>query len=188
VDLAAEPPAEEAPPDDGFVAYIGCSSTRLDTVGYRRLGGRRLESWPSDGCSVEDFLDPVDPCWGAFAGSLVDREPVAGFFQVCILADEDTSYAEVVAVADTFASYLPEGAPIHVTGLPVFDPGDLCPLGGEVAPPLTRAYADDLAADGLAIRAPDLGPITPDLTSDGCHPNAAGQHVTGQQLLDWFGP
>lgn len=186
------PAGTNAPPEVGeqgeLVAYVGSSLTRADTTGYRELGGRRFESWNSGGCSIDQYLDPDSACWREYDRAVDGRPVGAGLLHICILGVETTTYDDVRTVLDTFEQRLPAGAPIYTMGLAHYQPADLCGLAGDVIPDVTRAYADQLAADGLAIRAPDLGPLTDDLTLDGCHPDEEGRRRTGQQLLDFFGP
>lgn len=178
-----------APPGSGFVAYIGCSQTKLAVLGYENLGGTRFEVYETGGGQINLWSRDDGEYWAAFDAAVAGKTLTAGWMEICITASNETTttYQDVEDALAVFRSKLPEGASIYASGLEIYQPVDSCGIAGPTVPALTRQYADQLAADGLAARGPDLGPLTPGSTTDGCHPNAAGMELVGGQLLTFFG-
>ena len=152
------------------------------------LGGTRMHWYQTGGGAIERWKDPQSEYWQLFDEQIAGKTISGAWFQICDHPQDGTTYADVIDVLDLLESRLEPGIVVFASGLEIFDPPDLCSICGPDVPVVTREWADQLAADGRAQRGPDLGPLTEDLTSDGCHPDMEGMQVTGQQLLDFFGP
>jgi len=174
---------------EGFVAHIGCSQTKLGIRGYEDLGGTRLERYETAGGQINLWSRDAGGYWSAFDEAVAGKKISAGWMEICITGgnERNTTYEDVVAALTVFQSKIPDNAPIYVSGLEVFEPIGSCRIAGPTIPAITRDYADRLVEAGLALRGPDLGPLTPESTTDGCHPNRIGQELVGQQLLAFFG-
>jgi len=173
----------------GFIAYIGCSQTKLSVRGYEDLGGTRLERYETAGGQVNLWSRDGGGYWAAFDEAVSGKAITAGWMEICITGgnERNTTYEDILDALAVFRSRIPDNAPIYVSGLELFEPIGSCRIAGPTIPAITREYADRLVEAGLALRGPDLGPLTPESTTDGCHPNRIGQELVGRQLLTFFG-
>ena len=78
------------------------------------------------------------------------------------------------------------GIRIHVSAQPDYTAGHVCKATDVDGPATSRAIADRLVADRLAVRAPDPPTLAPEELSDQCHPAEPAQRLLGDQLIAYF--
>jgi len=172
------------------IAVIGCSQTRDAISGYNMLRsdgrfGSDQDAQYLSGASIEVWAQPFNRKWDTFQG-LVGPDNDALWMMICWHFQRSAG-AGVALVEDVIArgrEAIGADVPVYISGLNDWDPRDLCPRGDY---PASAALADDVAAAGLAIRGPDLGPLGREHTDDGCHGNREGDALMGEQLIEFFG-
>ncbi len=169
---------------------IGCSQTRDAIVGYNEVRsdlrfGTDADAQYLSGASIEVWAEPRNRKWETFE-SLAGSDNDGLLVQICWHAQRSVGadVAMVQDIIDRALEMIGSDVPVYVMGLNDWDPRSLCPRGDY---PASAALADEVAAAGLAIRVPDLGPLDPTETDDGCHGNRAGDRLMGGQLADFFG-
>ena len=178
---------------DGFhsnIAVVGCSQTRDAIFGYNalasdeRFGSDRSAGYLSGG-SIELWAEDFNRKWDMF-GQLAGPDNDALWIMICwhFQRSVGADVAMVEKVIDQAFDAIGGSVPVYISGLNDWDPRDICPRGDF---PASARLADDVVAAGLALRGPDLGPITRDQTADGCHGNDEGNAVMGAQLIEFFG-
>jgi hypothetical protein len=188
----------EAPPVagtvSGSVGYVGCSMSQNSVEGYQDVGGTNMWSFraPYGGGSVGRWHDDIDGdrgrYWQGFERELV-ANPDTGviWWNLCtVKSSPQDSFDNAVAILAEIEARIP-GAEVYVSAQPLYANGHLCGLAGEGGPEYMVALADELIGAGLALAGPTMGPLDQSETRDGCHANAEGKTVLGNQLLDFFG-
>lgn len=185
--------ADPAASPDGAparVAVIGCSQTRDAIFGYNDVRsdlrfGASEDAQYLGGASIEVWAEPRNRKWDTFE-SLVGPDNDGLLVQICWHAQRSVGadLAMVQDIMERATQMIGHDVPVFVMGLNDWDPRSLCPRGDY---PASAALADEVAAAGLAIRVPDLGPLDPTQTDDGCHGNRDGNRLMGEQLAEFFG-
>jgi hypothetical protein len=177
----------------------GCSNTEDFLANYARysttdnvwhenldLGGGHLAVWA-------DVSGNGAPYWSGFQNNLETLGAHALWFQICLRApwtssrgmtsDQQLLLTEVVEHARLLTSPTLEVYVSPLNSYQVFS----CNATGPYGVSNSIELADWAAASGLALRGPDLGPLTPEMVSaDGCHPSTAGKALGGQQIAAFF--
>lgn len=185
-------PTEVAGTGDGVMGFVGCSVTRDAVTGYDLVGGARL--WPPEavsysGGSVSRWAMTVDVeagQWRDFTAALAANPTTRGLWvQLCTAGTPADDVESAIALLDELRARLP-GVPIWVSAQPGYVAHE-CGIAGPTGPDRMQDLADELVRRGHAFTGPLLGPLTVEQTLDGCHANADGQRLMGEQLVDFFG-
>ena len=76
--------------------------------------------------------------------------------------------------------------PVYVSPQPSYTEGHVCEIAGDGGPERMAQLAADLVATGEVLAGPPQGPLSSDVTRDGCHADAAGEEILGEQLATFF--
>lgn len=173
------------------LGYVGCSMSQNVAQGYATLGGKRL--WPVMGAYgaqvVQNWKTEGGP-WTAAQGfdSAVQQygQPTDVWIMLCIFSNMVTldEAKQIIALAKKHAP----NAKLYITGQPL-NTGTDCNLAGNGGAALTDSIAKQAAQDASlnVTYAGTFGPLTVAQRSDGCHANADGQKLLGQQVIDKWG-
>lgn len=94
--------------------------------------------------------------------------------------------ADVLSVLDLIWDRDP-GIPVWLSPLNYYTDDDCAQTGGNLIPDQGAVLADMISSQHSDVhRGPDLGPLSDSMTSDNCHPNAAGEALVGGQLEGFF--
>lgn len=178
----------------GPIGYIGCSMSQNAVRGYQMLGSDRM--WPANapygGGSLGRWADGIDRARTRYwegVEEYVDAEPATTvvWFNLCTIRGAPIDNADTAElIMDEVRTFLPD-AIFYVSGQPAYSGGHVCDLAGATGPEQMHDVASELVSRGVASAGPVMGPLSADLTGDGCHANEEGQLLLGQQLLDFFG-
>jgi hypothetical protein len=174
------------------LGYIGCSMSVNVATGYQNAGGMRL--WPPiqqyNGQVVQSWTNTSSADWQVFdQQAAMFGKPTAVWVQICIFANPGATYNEVKQLIANSRMHAASGATIYISGQPVYDAGHTCTLAGANGPQLTDDLAKQAGNDAtqnvtyLGI----WGPLGDSTSSDGCHANAAGLTILGNQAVAYFG-
>jgi len=174
------------------VGYIGCSMTMGAVDGALDLGSTIFWSTKPDygGGGVWQWAQSFsNKFWTAFQ-TAYNAQPVnVIWWQLCSLDayKNNETYDNALLVIDELKSRIP-GVTVYVSAQPVYDPVDhVCTLAGESGPTRMATLAAQLTTNGEALAGPVTGPLNyPEQTKDSCHPNASGEQLMGQQVIDFF--
>lgn len=174
-----DPPS--APSD---IAGMGCSNTNQIIDGYDSQssqdrivnlgrGGRTVTAWATDPRSFNDYdkNGPYNAAW----------------FHLCELASNGLTSQNI----DTVLAELWDRDPnliVYMSPMNFYTTEDCRKTGGNQIPNEGAVLADQYAAAYAdVLRGPDIGPLTPAMTtSDRCHLNTTGQVFAGDQLKEFF--
>jgi hypothetical protein len=177
--------------ESNSLAYVGCSMARNVAEGYRDAGGTRL--WPpykTGGAVAQEWTEPNAGRWRAFDEQAAKHgRPRAIWVQLCVYGSRGVKYDEVTAILANARAKAQPGATIYVSGQPLYEAGWTCSLAGAAGPALTDTMAKR-AGDDPALGVTYVGPFGPlgkATTQDGCHANAAGLAILGEQAVRIFG-
>jgi hypothetical protein len=178
------------------VGYIGCSNSSGTVDGYHLSARNKNYLWPSyntRGGSIDRWASGGSEYWTLYAAMVAKYgQPRYVWIQLCEkLPDDAVTYDMVKRMIANLKVQSPS-AILVVSGINDYSPNPgLCDLMGTASATSpgngvydTKLWADQLVTDKLAaIRGPDLGPLTANLTmNDGCHPNSSGKLLLGNQL------
>lgn len=180
------------PENANTIGYLGCSNTWMTVEGYHDLGGVGL--WPPiaeyGGRSVDRWADSFNDAWDHYEAQLARfGQPNVIWFQLCENEEHSITYNTVLNAMANLELRSP-GVPVYMSPLNSYDPWTLCArLGGDGVTDLID-FSNQAAAEGLALRGPDLGPLTEAMTADDlCHPSKGdngGRLFLGAQLKEFF--
>ncbi|HJR92251.1 MAG TPA: S-layer homology domain-containing protein [Acidimicrobiia bacterium] len=178
----------------GSIGVIGCSNTAEHVVGYWQASDVDLlaaELPGLGGGSLAEWQDPGSKYWAEFAAA----EPPAGYegiwIQICIRETENDG-AMTATHQRWMESVVAEvrrrvgSVPLYVSPLNYYTGAEGCPLTGPSGQTVTVELADWASSNLDVWRGPDTGPLDADQLSDGCHLNQEGQHLVGEQLVEFF--
>jgi hypothetical protein len=170
------------------MGYLGCSMSVNVMQGYKTLGGMRL--WPDiaayNGQVVQNWAKDGG-VWASFDAAVSQYgAPTAVWIQICIFSNMVT-YDETKQIIALARKHAPN-ATLYITGQPL-NTGTDCNLAGDGGAAKTDSMAKMAGADATqnVIYAGIFGPLTVAQRSDGCHANADGQKLLGQQAIDKWG-
>lgn len=160
--------------------------------GYATLGGKRL--WPVMGAYgaqvVQNWTGDGGP-WtanGGFESGIQQYgQPEAVWVMLCIFSNMVT-IDEAKQIVDNVRERAPD-AQIYITGQPL-NTGTDCNLAGNGGAAKTDQIAQQVPGEAGyedVIYAGTFGPLSPEQRSDGCHANAAGMELLGEQVAEKWG-
>jgi hypothetical protein len=173
------------------IGWVGCSNTYMSVLGYEATAGNHNIFWNpasynTSGGKVNVWADPnANPnMWNLFNQQITKYgPPQIVWVQLCIAGDDP--YSDVQFIFNKLHIYAPNSN-YYISALNSYNPSDYCLAN--VAESVQ--YRDQSVADGLALRGPDLGPLTPSLIPPAdpshCHPTVAGEAQLGGQLFSFF--
>lgn len=184
--LVAPLASAEAPP---LVGYAGCSNTWMTWQGFLASKPPATATyWPvydTGGAAVGQWANLAHPIWGAWDAQVAEKGlPDMIVFQLCENEGDPVTYDEVVTAVGNLRAADP-GAALYVMAINGYTPVDLCTVLGADGNTDLAAFADQVAADELATRIPDLGPLTSSMTDPikHCHPTPIRYVPSGRALL-----
>jgi hypothetical protein len=145
---------------------------------------------------VAKWGNPQDPRWEKFQAALefygvnnVDRLWwMPAFNSRTEASPTELDIQNAVSIYENLRRRLKRGAEIYVSGQPEHVPDGLCSAtntnGYLTSWSLAQQFFSHSGSNVLL--GPALSPITEELTNDGCHQNAAGGAIHGQELKDFF--
>jgi hypothetical protein len=173
------------------IAVVGCSQTRDAVHGFNAIGDVPIFGSDQDqeylSAGTIDRWAANGGHWRRFAalhGGDADVEAV--WIMLCWHVrntDPSTSVETVGYIIDRAHEVIGHDVPVFVSGLNDWNPRAICPKADWAS---SWALADEAVAAGLAERGPELGPITEEQTTDGCHGTTEGNAVMGAQLASFF--
>jgi hypothetical protein len=192
------PPLPPLAPSDlaGPLGVVGCANTVQHVEGYSAVSALD-KFW---GVPMVDYEGGVITSWGAGGTSrwqpleakVASAPPTAVWLQICMKATDASplpmSIEQQVALTYTIERLedLVPGTPVIVSPLNGFSAGG-CLQTGDFGQPNTVALADWAAAENLAVRGPNTGPLPLSmLGTDKCSLNDAGELFVGAQLAAFF--
>lgn len=177
------------------VAYIGCSNTEMSVQGYTTIMNTHRSFWPvynTGGGSVDQWANASSTYWTEFKQMYATYKASVRAVWVNLCENflrVPASYADVQAMFTILRTVAP-GLTYYVSPINMYNPVTLCSMMGRNAQGITDTdtWANEAETAGLALRGPSMGPLGISTTlADGCHPNAAGESLLGQQLAHFFG-
>lgn len=180
--------------DVPLVGYAGCSNTWMTWQGFLLSKPPATATyWPvydTGGAAVGQWANLAHPIWSAWNTQVATRGlPNVVVFQLCENEGDPVTYDEVVTAIENLRAADP-AATVYVMAINGYTPVDLCTVLGPDGNTDLAAFADQAAADGLAVRMPDLGPLDITTTDPAkhCHPTPwrlvpSGRVVLGAQML-----
>ncbi len=192
------PPLPPLTPSDlpGPLGVVGCANTVQHVEGYSTVSG--LDKFWS--VPMVDYESGVITSWGAggtvpwqpFETKVAASPPTAVWLQICLKGNDvsplSMSIEQQVDLTHTIERLngLLPGTPVIVSPLNGFADGG-CTQTGAFGQPNTVALADWAAAENLASRGPNTGPMPNSmLGTDKCSLNDAGELFVGAQLAAFF--
>jgi hypothetical protein len=191
--LAVFPPPANATVPGSTVGYLGCSPTWQTVEGYHADGGTRL--WPTlMGYGAGEIpkwyadIGPSTKYWRIFKQALAAQPTDVFWFQACLLTDQvgRTNVRDAEAIVAHIRELVP-GATVYMSAMTGMDPPDSCGKASAATVAHTQQIVDTAVADGVALRGPVMPALPSSMTSDPCHPDAAGEAFLGHTLLVWLG-
>ncbi|MEU6782756.1 cellulose-binding domain-containing protein [Nonomuraea angiospora] len=177
------------PQQANSMGFIGCSMAENVAQGYVAIGGRRMWGpYGTGGLVVQSWTDPNSSAWQKF-DQQVSRfgRPTAVWVQICVF-NANATYDEVKRLIANARQHAASGARIHITGQPLYDPGQTCFLAGASGPQLTDSLARQAAADPTQnVTYSGAFRLRSNEVADGCHANTAGQQSLGRQAQAFWG-
>lgn len=174
------------------LGYVGCSMSNNAVEGYRRLGGTAIWEVQTSygGGGITQWgreLSSSSRYWQAFEAAQASRPADVIWWELCTVdRDRDADeHAQAVRVYDELRRRAPAAA-VYVSAQPTYTDGHVCRIAGVGGPERMKAIAEQLVAEGRGLAGPLMGPLAPAQIADGCHANAAGQTLMGQQLQSFF--
>ncbi len=173
------------------LGYLGCSMSQNVAQGYATLGGKVL--WPVMGAYgarvVQDWAKDGGP-WTAGGGfdSGVQQygQPEAVWIMLCIFGQASVNINEAKQIIALTKKHAPN-AKVFITGQPL-NSGPDCNLAGNGGAQHTDDIAKQAAMeDSTVTYAGTFGPLTQAQRSDGCHANASGMELLGNQVIEKWG-
>lgn len=191
--LALTPRWAQGQSAQNAIGFVGCSFSNNAVNGYKNLGGKRFwDIIPQyNGGSLSVWAAGVgsdNRYWNAFAASLRENPNTTTiWWQLCNSPQEteDALYAAAQKVLTELKRRLPQ-ASIYASAQHNYSGGHVCRSEPD-GPARMQRLAQRLAGEGLVLPGPVMGPLAESQTRDGCHANADGMRVLGQQLLSFFG-
>jgi hypothetical protein len=180
------------PSEAASIAVIGCSQTRDAVHGFNDLSPTPLFGSDADqeylsAGTIDRWAATNGGHWRAFTALHEDDPAVEAIWLMLCWhvpnTDPATSIREVADIIERAHAVIGRPVPVYVSGLNDWDPRNSCPRGDWER---SWTLAEEAVEAGLARAGPDLGPITREQTTDGCHGNADGNRVMGSQLADFF--
>ncbi len=188
-----------AAPDS--IGFVGCSLSIQASNGYQASGGTQI--WPGGstgyaGGSLSAWVSQLsDPTasgpfmyWPKFNAMLtLYPNPRAIWWELCPdAATASVTYDQALAALNEIKQMAPN-ARVYVTGVPIYPAdGTHCSINTDAGSQATMDLASQLIANGEALSGPVLTPLaSSQVSADGCHANAAGEAVWGNDLLAFFG-
>ncbi len=165
----------------GRVGFIGCSNTSNAIEGYHTVSSEEtFWDWMDyGGGSVDFWADPGSTYWDKFDSALAAHPGTeAIWWELCTHKNEGSN-ATVDAIVALIRQRLPNVA-IYASPL---DDTPTCARGDAVT---SQGYVDYLVGKGSVLAGPVMTPLNSSQTDDGCHGNAAGKQVWGQDLAVFF--
>lgn len=201
-DMTMPDKPDDMPADDGTeyggggarkLGYLGCSMSQNVAEGYATLGGEHL--WPVMGAYgaqvVQNWTSDGGSPWsgsGSFDSAVQEYgNPDAVWIMLCIFSNMVT-IDESKKIVDLVRKHAPD-AKIYITGQPL-NSGTSCFLAGDGGDVLTDKIAQETPMQpGYedVIYAGTFGPLSPEQRSDGCHANADGMRLLGEQVIEKWG-
>ncbi len=180
------------------IGFVGCSLSINAVNGYRTLGGVQL--WPGGdtgyaGGGLSVWVSQLktgssaDSYWSKFSAMLaLYPDPRAIWWELCPNADASSvTYDDAVLALNEIKRLAPI-AKVYVTGVPVYPlDGAHCSINTDAGSQATLDLANQLVVNGEALKGPDLSLLTSSQVADGCHANAEGETIWGNDLLGFFG-
>ncbi len=173
------------------LGYLGCSMSQNVAQGYATLGGKVL--WPVMGAYgarvVQDWAKDGGP-WTAGGGfdSGVQQygQPEAVWIMLCIFGQASVNINEAKQIIALTKKHAPN-AKLFITGQPL-NSGPDCNLAGNGGAQHTDDIAKQAAMEDPTVTyAGSFGPLTQAQRSDGCHANASGMELLGNQVIEKWG-
>ena len=180
----------------GTIGVIGCSNTDDSAQGYDEASTLNLLSWgPLGGGSLTNWGTTTREEYPIYWGFYDERRPADGYdgawVQVCIRGSEMADATLGQADMDRMAHVIDQikardpSIPIWISPMNAFV--EVCPAVGEHGQELSANAVNWAVANISGVsQGPLLGPLAPNQTRDGCHPNKAGRALIGAQLVAFF--
>jgi hypothetical protein len=176
------------------IGYIGCSNTRDSVSGYSKVpnSGRFWPAYDTGSGAIQFWAQPsANHYWGGYLQNLfASGQPLYVWAQLCenVASSAPTDYAHVQAMLINLKRVSPSSI-VYLSAINSYNPVGMCvDMGTD-----NRGYTDSVTwrdqavSDGLALRGPDMGPLTPANTvTDKCHANPTGMLYLGNQLKVFF--
>lgn len=180
------------------IGFVGCSLSINAVTGYRTLGGTQIWSgndtgYAGGGLSVWVSQlksgSPPGSYWSKFSAMLAQYpNPRAIWWELCPNADAPSVKYDDAVLALNELKRLAPTAKVYVTGVPIYPlDGAHCSINTDAGSQTTLDLASQLVVNNEALQGPALSPLTSAQVADGCHANAAGEAIWGNDLLGFFG-
>ena len=185
-------PVGEPTDVEGSIGYVGCSMTENAIDGYTALGGTQF--WPRfgryGGGTVGRWAFGTEAgsrLWAIFRGQLREEPDTAAiWWQLCTFAGGgQDDLGRAMTVLEEIRASAPD-LPVYVSPQPSYTEGHVCEIAGDGGPERMAQLAADLVATGEVLAGPPQGPLSSDVTRDGCHADTAGEEILGEQLATFF--
>lgn len=174
------------------IGYIGCSNSRNSVDGYNLYPGNKglfRPGYNTGSLDIVEWSKADSDAWRKF-----DSEnnkygiPKYVWIQICEREDNPATYDTIKQVISNLRRETSPSTIFYISPLNSYSPENLCRRVGNDGVRDLVEFADRAAADGLARRGPDLGPLTANTTQeDNCHPSAIAQKdILGKQMVDFF--
>ncbi|KAF2006631.1 hypothetical protein P154DRAFT_481459 [Amniculicola lignicola CBS 123094] len=179
-------PTAEAAKSMGF---IGCSMAENVAQGYVAVQGQRMWGpYGTGGMVVQSWTNTNSASWKLFDQQVAKYgKPTAVWVQICIFT-QGATFDEVKKLIGNARQHAAPNATVYITGQPLYDAGQTCPLAGANGPQSTDALAQQAAKDAsLGVTYPGAFKLKPGEVQDGCHANTVGQQSLGKQAIAFWG-
>lgn len=187
--------------DPVHIGFIGCSMTRNTFGGWNQYS---TEVWPVDsgtgdygGMSIKRWADVTGQgaeAWADFE-FMMARFPNTDTVVIQVCGNKAGGSAQdhhIEAVAAELAVRHPS-LDLYIGWQPEYEPGHDCHILSSSRSTTEESIARirDVALHGISLGlgeqdASPLGPLVASTTSDGCHANASGEALLGQQTESWW--